>query len=325
MNVRHLSFRLLQVYVEVVRCGSVTAAAQRLHLTQPTVSIQLKKLTEWVGEPLFQAGVPAMEPTEVGQLLYQAAFDVLGRFTDFQSALQQYRQGEQGHLSIAVVSTAQYLLPKLLTGFKALYPGVDVTLNIGNRAHILHRFAHQLDDVFMFSHPPSGDKVQAVRLLKNPLQLIAPPDHWAVGRRVTFYDLISETFLIREPGSATRLMFESWLSTNGLVLPHVMQMESNEVIRLSVASGLGLAVLSAHTLQENRQQVAVLDVEGFPLQSHWHLVRRTDQRLSYAANAWVRYLASHLADTGDTAWVHTDAAVLLPTLLEENTPHSHRE
>lgn len=318
MNIRHLSFRLLQVYVEVVRCGSVTLAAQRLHLTQPTVSIQLKKLTDTVGEPLFQASTSGMVTTEVGQMLYQAAHDVLDRFADFSLQLQHYRLGERGHLSIAVVSTAQYLLPKLLTGFKSLYPGVEITLSIGNRAHILHRFQHQLDDIYMFSHPPSGDKVQTVRLLKNPLQLIAPQGHWALGQRLQFSQLVQETFLMREPGSATRLMFESWLSTHGYVLPNVMQMESNEVIRLSVSAGLGLAVLSGHTLQETPDNYVRLEVDGFPLQSHWHLVRRTDQRLNYAAKAWIRYLASHLADTGKSEWVHADAASLLPTLLDDD-------
>lgn len=318
MNIRHLSVRLLQVYGEVVRCGSVTAAASRLHLTQPTVSIQLKKLTELVGEPLLESGSQGLQPTEIGMLLYKAAQDVLGRFDDFNQQLEHYRAGQHGHLNIAVVSTAQYLLPKLLTGFKQLYPGVEVTLSIGNRAQILQRFQHQQDDIFIFSHPPSGDKVQAVRLLKNPLQLIAPVGHWAMQQRVKFADLLHETFLIREPGSATRLMFESWLSNQGVQLRHVMQMESNEVIRLSVASGLGLAVLSAHTLQENPSQICVLDVEDFPLQSHWHLVRRADQRLSYAATSWIRYLSEHLADAGKTEWVHKDATALLPTLLKDH-------
>ncbi len=322
MNIRHLSFRLLQVYVEVVRCGSVTLAAQRLHLTQPTVSIQLKKLTDTVGEPLLHASTNGMVTTEVGQLLYQAAHDVLDRFADFSLQLQHYRLGERGHLSIAVVSTAQYLLPKLLTGFKSLFPGVEITLSIGNRAHILHRFQHQLDDIYMFSHPPSGDKVQTVRLLKNPLQLIAPRGHWACGQTLTFNQLLQETFLMREPGSATRLMFESWLSTHGFILPKVMQMESNEVIRLSVSSGLGIAVLSAHTLQETPDNFVRLDIDGFPLQSHWHLVRRTDHRLHYAAQAWIRYLASHLADTGKSEWVHADAASLLPTLLHHDIDRS---
>lgn len=317
MNIRHLSVRLLQVYGEVVRQGSVTAAANRLHLTQPTVSIQLKKLADLVGEPLLESSATGLKPTEIGLMLYHAAQDVLGRFDDFNQQLLHYRAGQHGHLNIAVVSTAQYLLPKLLTGFKQLYPGVELTLSIGNRAQILQRFQHQLDDLYMFSHPPSGERVQTVRLLKNPLQLIAPSGHWAMGRAIQFTELINETFLIREPGSATRLMFESWLSNHGVQLPHVMQMESNEVIRLSVASGLGLAVLSAHTLQENPSQICVLDVEDFPLQSHWHLVRRADQRLSYAAKSWIRYLAEHLADAGKSEWVHQDATALLPNLLND--------
>ncbi|WP_031564820.1 LysR family transcriptional regulator [Rheinheimera texasensis] len=307
MNIRHLSFRLLQVYQAVLQHGSISQAARQLHLTQPTVSIQLKKLTEWAGEPLLEQEHGLLVPTPVGAELYRASQDVLGRFADFSQFVQSARAGNSGSLSLGIVTTAKYILPPLLAEFSRQFPQIELTLNIGNRAQIVSRFEQQQDDLFLFSHPPAGNQVLARRLLKNPLQLIAPPGHWAAGRAdLTMADLKAERFLIREPGSATRLMLETWLSGQGLALEKTMQIESNEAIRLSVASGLGLAVLSAHTLKAGTEPVQILSVKGLPLESHWYLVARRDRRLSATATQLTRYLPQGLRDYLDPAWLVND-------------------
>ncbi len=309
MNIRHLSFRLLQVYVQVVRSGNISAAARALHLTQPTVSLQLKRLAEAVGEPLFEQRQGATLPTAAGDELYRAACDVLGRFDDFAGYLEHARGGNSGHIHIGVVTTAKYVMPRILGPFDRRYPGIGLTLSVGNRAQILGRFERQEDDLYLFSHPPSGERAQAMRILRNPLQLIAPLDHWACGREsLTFGELRRERFLLREPGSATRLMFESWLSSQGVELGNTMQIESNEAIRLSVASGLGLSVISEHTLQEGREKLALLPVAGFPLESSWYLVARRDRRLSAAARSLVTFLAEHLPECVEPAWLVPDLA-----------------
>ncbi|MBR9859068.1 MAG: LysR family transcriptional regulator, partial [Gammaproteobacteria bacterium] len=256
MNVRHLTFRLLQVYVSVVRLGSVSRAAGQLHLTQPTVSQQLKRLAEAVGEPLLIIGDGRITPTLVGTELYHAALDALSRFEDFNGFLQDARQGTRGSFSIGVVTTAKYILPRLLGPFNRSFPGVEVSISVGNRGYILDRHRHQQDDLYLFSHPPTGEHTLSGRFIHNPLVLITPPDHWAVNNApADFSALLEERFLLREPGSATRLVFEEWLRKRNLQLKRVMQIESNEVIRMSVEQGLGLAVLSEHTLAEGDQKV----------------------------------------------------------------------
>lgn len=304
MDIRQLSFRLLQVYIEVVKQGNISAAARSLHLTQPTVSLQLKKLGEVVGEPLLKSHDNRQVMTAAGQALYKAACDVLSRFDDLNSELSELNAGRRGSLSIAVVNTAQYLMPRILGPFDRQFPHIEVTLHIGNRAHILNRFAQQQDDIYLFSHPPSGEHVVAQPIVKNPLQLIAPLNHWAADKkRVRFDEVKHERFLLREPGSATRMMFEAWLSAQGIELSHSMQIESNEAIRLGVVAGLGVSVISGHTLTEGRETVAVLDVIGFPLNSHWYLVRHDDKRLSYAAQSFIRFLEKHLADCIEPHWL----------------------
>jgi LysR family transcriptional regulator, low CO2-responsive transcriptional regulator len=307
MNVRHLSFRLLQVYVQVARLGNISAAARALHLTQPTISLQLKKLREAVDEPLFDSRNGRMILTHVGEELYQAACDVLVRFEDFNGVLEQAKGGSSGHVKIGIVTTAKYVLPRILGGFYRQFPKVGVTLSIGNRAYILERFSKQEDDLYVFSHPPSGVDVQATCILRNPLQIIAPLDHWAANRsHLVFDELRHERFLIREPGSATRMIFESWLSGQGVEISDTMQIESNEAIRLSVASGLGLSVISVHTLLEGREKLAILPVEGFPLKSNWYLVSRKDRRLPHAAMQLIKFMAQHLQECVEPNWVEPD-------------------
>lgn len=319
LKLRHLSFRLLEVYVQVVRLGNISAAARTLHLTQPTVSLQLKKLADILGEPLLNSIDGRMSPTLIGQELYRAACDTLSRFEDFDAFIQQARGGSIGHINIGLVTTAKYVVPRILGAFYRQFPQVKVTLNIGNRAHILGRFERQEDDLYLFSHPPSGEQVLSARIIKNPLQLIAPKDHWAVGRQqVRFSELKQERFIIREPGSATRLMFESWCSAQGIALSETMQIESNEAIRLSVASGLGLSVISAHTLQEGREKPAVLSVNGFPLESNWYLVGRRDKRLPYAAMQLVAFMATHLAECIEPEWVAADIQQLSAIFAPES-------
>jgi LysR family transcriptional regulator, low CO2-responsive transcriptional regulator len=312
MNIRHLTFRLLQVYVAVVRSGSISQAAQQLHLTQPTVSLQIKRLGEAVGFQLLESREGLLKPTPIGQELYLAALDSLSRFEDFASFLADAAQGTKGHFSLGIVTTAKYVVPRLLSPYAKKYPGVDVTLNIGNRETVLKRFADQLDDLYLFSHPPTGDNVVCGRFLRNPLVLIAPLDHWAVAKPpLEFSALLSERFLVREPGSATRMVLENWLRDNNLQLQKTLQIESNEAIRLSVETGLGLAVISEHTLAQAQAQVAVLQVAGLPLLSHWYLVRRSDKRLPAAAQQFIAYVNSHLTQCLDEKYIKNELGPLL--------------
>lgn len=312
MNIRHLTFRLLQVYVAVVRTGSISQAASQLHLTQPTVSLQIKRLTEAVGDQLIELRDGSYQPTFVGTELFKAAQDALTRFEDFDSFLADAALGHKGHFSIGIVTTAKYILPRLLSPYARQFPAVDVTVNIGNRTNVLQRFAHQQDDLYVFSHPPTGDHVVSGRFLRNPLVLIAPKDHWAAQRdQVNFSELVNERFLMREPGSATRMVFENFLRDHNLQLRNTLQIESNEAIRLSVETGLGLAVISEHTLAQARASIAVVNVDQFPLLSHWYLVRQGDRRLPASARQFIEFMNMHLAEWLEEKYVRNELASLL--------------
>ncbi|AMD01061.1 LysR family transcriptional regulator [Halomonas chromatireducens] len=315
MNVRHLTFRLLQVYVAVVRSGSVSEAARQLHLTQPTVSQQLKRLSEAVGEPLLSVRQGRLVATEAGRELYRASREVLGRFDDFEDYLAALRGGERGRFSIALVNTAQYVLPRLLGPYSQAFPEVDVTLHIGNRRQMLTRFERQDDDLYVFSHPPSLAHALAGRFLRNPLVVIAPQGHpLAARKRVAMSELLTERFLLREPGSATRMLFESWLQEQGLSLGSSLQMASNEAIRVGVASGMGLAVLSEHVLPPEHSDLVILPVERLPIESHWQFIVRRDKRLPHAARGFLTFAQRHLGECVEPRFISNELEAMLAGL-----------
>ncbi|MCE9661958.1 LysR family transcriptional regulator [Halomonas sp. M5N1S17] len=315
MNVRHLTFRLLQVYVAVVRSGSVSEAARQLHLTQPTVSQQLKRLGEAVGEPLLESRRGRLVTTEAGTELYRASREVLDRFDDFEDYLVALRGGERGRFSIALVNTAQYVLPRLLGPYSQSFPEVDVTLHIGNRRQMLTRFERQDDDLYVFSHPPSLAHALAGRFLRNPLVVIAPRGHaLATRERVAMSELLAERFLLREPGSATRMLFESWLQEQGLSLGATLQMASNEAIRVGVASGMGLAVLSEHVLPPEHPDLVILPVEGWPIESHWQFIVRRDRRLPHAALGFLTFAQGHLGECVEARFISNELGAMLAGL-----------
>jgi DNA-binding transcriptional LysR family regulator len=152
--------------------------------------------------------------------------------------------------------------------------------------------------------------------LRNPLVLIAPIHHWAAQKtQIDFSELIDERFLMREPGSATRMVFENFLREQNLQLHKTLQIESNEVIRMSVETGLGLAVLSEHTLAQTLSQsnakVAVIDVRDFPLNSHWYVVRHGDRRLPIAAYHFIEFMNAHLPEWVEEKYIRNELSVLL--------------
>lgn len=319
MNIRHLTFRLLQVYAAVVRAGSISEAARRLHLTQPTVSQQLRRLSETVGEPLLESRHGQLVTTEAGSELYRASREVLERFADFDDYLTALRGGKRGRFSIALVNTAQYVLPRLLGPFSQAHPEVDVTVHIGNRRQMLTRFERQDDDLYVFSHPPSLAHAVAGRFLRNPLVLVAPRGHAREGsERVAMSELLDERFLLREPGSATRMLFESWLQEQGLSLGPTLQMASNEAIRVGVASGMGLAVLSEHVLPPEHPDLVILPVVGLPIESHWQFIVRRDRRLPHAALGFLRFAEAHLGECVEPRLLCNELGSLLSGL--EKTP-----
>ena len=288
-----LTLHQLKVFETVARLGSFTRAAEALHLAQPTVSMQVKQLAETLGMPLFEQIGKQVYLTEAGASVQSSAGELFGALERMEMQLAQFKGLKQGRLKIAVVTTAEYFIPRLLGPFTRRHPGIDIALHVGNRSEILARLARNDDDLYIMGVPPTGMDIQRHAFVENPIVAIAPRGHPLVGkRRIGLARLAKEPFLLREAGSGTRMASERFLKERGLKLDVRMELGSNEAIKQAVAGGLGLSLLSQHALASElaRGELELLDIEELPIRRSWYIVQRTGKQLSIVARTFFDYL-----------------------------------
>lgn len=290
--IRHASLRQLQVFEAIARHLSFTRAAEELHLAQPTVSAQIKNLNEAIGLPLFEQVGKKIYLTEGGKKLYRACREVFSALENFEMEAAEIKGLKQGRLRLAVVTTAKYFAPRLLSAFLERYPSIDVALKVTNRERLLERMADNVDDLYIMGHPPEDAQLAFQHFLQNPLVVIAPAGHTLSGMApVSLQALTAEPFIMREVGSGTRLAVEQQFQKFN-IKPHVrMELGSNEAIKQVVAAGLGVAVISQHALLSDATSgdVVVLDVEGFPIYWDWYIGHLAVKQLSVVARAFLTF------------------------------------
>jgi len=290
---RHTTFRQLEVFEAIARLGSFTRAAEELHLTQPTVSMQIKKLTAAVGLPLFEQVGKKIYLTQAGRALQEFSRQIFDHFTRFEMLLADLKGLKQGRLRLGVITTAKYFIPRLLGPFCRDYPGVDVSMKVSNRERILERLQDNDDDLYILGQPPEDCDAVAEPFLANPLIVLAPADHPLAGKKgISLKRLAEEPFLLREPGSGTRKAMEQLFARQHLEIKVRMELGSNEAIKQAVVGGLGLSVLSRHTLvlDAPTQRLAILDVQEFPIERHWYVAYPRGKQLSVVAKAFLEFL-----------------------------------
>ena len=288
----------LRAFEAVARLGSVTGAAAELHVTQPTVSVQLRELAAAIGEPLFEPAGRRLRLTQAGEALQQTAGEINSCWARFEARLAEIHGLLRGRLRIAAVTTAEYFVPDLVGPFAAAHPGVEIELAVENRDRVIERLERGEDDLVVMMLPPAELPLERVPFLDNPLVVIAPAGHRLAGRRIRLSQLAGERWLMREPGSGTRRVAEEHFATRGFSPRVAMSLGSNEAIKHSVAAGLGVAVLSQLVLQPPSPAAAgstppglvELRVAGFPIRRQWSVVWRRDQSLTAAARRFVSYL-----------------------------------
>ncbi|MGV3728456.1 LysR family transcriptional regulator [Methyloversatilis discipulorum] len=301
MNIRHATLHQLRIFLAVARHNSFARAAEELHLSPPTLSLQVKQLSETVGQPLFEQLGKKIYLTTTGQTLADACTDIESRMERLSQDLAALQGVERGSLKLSILTTVKYTVPKLLGGFCAAHPGIEVAMVVGNRENLLQRLASNQDDLYIMGQPPENMDVVCEDFADNPLVLVAPPDHPLVGKqRLSAQQLKNEPFILREPGSGTRLTSEKFFASQGITLKTRLEVGSNEAIKQTVAGGLGLAVLSATTVVSELAlgELVLLDVLGFPLIRRWHVVYPRGKRLSPAALAFKDWLFEHHPQPG---------------------------
>ncbi|MCC5827595.1 LysR substrate-binding domain-containing protein [Alkalimonas sp.] len=296
----------LRAFEASARLLSVTRAAQELCVSQPTVSVQLRELASTLGEPLFQQCGRSIQLTQAGEALFVTVRELAGCWQRLESRLAEIHGLVRGRLKLAAVTTAEYFVPDLLGSFAAAHPGVDIELAIENRDRVVGRLSQGQDELVVMMMPPDNLPLEQLEFQTNPLVVIAPSSHPKAHQPITLKDLAEERWLMREPGSGTRMATEQHFHQQGFVPSVAMSLGSNEAIKHAVAAGLGIAVLSrlaicpplwpvvAASAAEpgSAEPLTMLQVEGFPLNRHWYVVWRSDLPLSAAARHFLHYLQS---------------------------------
>lgn len=291
--IRHATLRQLQVFEAIVRLGSFTRAAEELFLTQPTVSMQIRKLTDAMGLPLFQHVGRNVEPTEAGLELYESCRRMFETLANLEMKVADLKGLKRGRLRMGVITTAKYLAPEMLGEFSQLYPGIDLALKVTNRESIIERMHANEDDLYIMGQAPEDElDVEAFPFAPNPLVVMAPRNHRLVGKKnISLDEIANEPFIIREPGSGIRDATLRTFEAKGLRPKIRMELGSNEAIKHAIVGGLGLSVLSLHTLtlEGTDGPVAILDVEGFPILRNWYIVYPKGKELSLVARTFLEF------------------------------------
>jgi DNA-binding transcriptional LysR family regulator len=281
----------LRVFEAAARHGSFTRAAEELFLTQPTISMQIKQLTKSVGIPLFEQVGKRLYLTEAGRELFASCKEIFNTLAQFEMKVADLKGLKQGQLRLAVITTAKYFIPRLLGSFCQLYPGIDISLQVTNHEGILERMTSNQDDLYIMSQIPEHLDINYEAFLENPLVVLAPVNHPLAGEKnIPISKLSNEAFIMREPGSGTRRAVQKLFEEKDVEVKVKLELGSNEAIKQAIAGGLGISVLSRHTLMPYAEDLTILDVEHFPIKRTWYMVYPNGKQLSIVARTYFEYL-----------------------------------
>ncbi|MDQ0590738.1 LysR family transcriptional regulator [Variovorax paradoxus] len=293
---KHASFRQLATFHAVARLGSVSLAADEMHLTQPAVSIQIGTLEESAGTPLLQRTGRGIRLTEAGELLAGYAGRILDLWREAGDEMAMLQGVFSGTLRVGAITTAEYLLPPILVNFAKEHPKVKVKLQVGNRDEIVRMLAGQEIDIAIMGRPPAELKTDSSAFAKHPMAFLAAPSHPLMSAAKPSIALLSDTrMLVRERGSGTRTTVERFFKDHGLPLRIGSELSSNEAIKQMCAAGFGIAFLSMHTcvLEMNAGLLGVLPVPGNPVVRDWYVMHLASRQLPQVALAFEEYLRTH--------------------------------
>ncbi|MEM9947766.1 MAG: LysR substrate-binding domain-containing protein [Cyanobacteria bacterium P01_D01_bin.36] len=295
----HATLHQLKVFEATARHGSFTRAAEELYLTQPTVSIQVKQLTKSVGLPLFEQIGKRLYLTEAGQKLLSTCQEIFNGLEQFEMSVADLKGMKQGQLRLAVITTAKYFVPRLLGPFCQRFPGIDISLRVTNHEGLRESMVANEDELYIISQAPDSPDLNIHPFLENPLIVLAPISHpLAQKKNIPIEALNNERFIMREPGSGTRKAVEALFSENDIEVKVSLELGSNEAIKQAIAGGLGISILSQHTIisEGTSGEFAILDVQGFPIERDWYVAHLAGKQLSVVAETFLQFLLEESQD-----------------------------
>ena len=287
-----INYTLKQLYSfeAVVRLGGFTSASKELHITQPAVYMQVQQLQENIGAKIFNVNGKKITPTFIGNKIYETAVRAINVVENSKLEIDQSLNPDSGHLQIAVATTANSFVSRLLSKFKKEYPKMTFYIDVTNRHALLDNLKNNNADLVIMGEPPKNIPLISSAFMKNPLIAIVHPDNELLTKKkISIKDLNKETLLTREIGSGTRITIERF---TGLDFNSDIQINSNEAIVEAVQAGLGIGFVSKHSvnLQLKNNIIKQLDVAPFPIIRQWHIVHHAEVELSPIARRFKQFV-----------------------------------
>ena len=292
---KNATIRQLRALAALARAGSITRAAEMLRLTPPAVTLQIQALEQEAGMKLVARDPTGMTLTDAGREVAAAASQIDHVLTECEAVLGDLAGARRGAVGAGITSTAKYFAPRALGAFTRRHPGLELRLRVGNRAETIAGLLDHSLDLAVMGEPPVDLAVKATPLGPHPHVVVAAANHRLVHeRRLPPCAVANEIFLVREEGSGTRSLMRRFFADAGVTPRIGMELGSNETIKQAVLAGMGVAFLSAHTieLEVETGRLAILDVEGLPAMRQWYVVHLAERRMTVAAYALHQFLVT---------------------------------
>jgi len=292
----NITLHQMRIFSKVAETLNMSRAAKRLFLSQPAVSMQLKQLEESLGVKLFEQHGKKLQLTEPGRDFLGYCQRIQAELQEVEQVMGEYKGVQRGTLSIAAASTISHFAVSVIADFLKVHPNITIDLEVTNRSTVLQQLESNSKDIVLMGQPPERPDLEHTPIKDNPLVVIAQPQNPLCRQKnIPLAELVHHTFVIREKGSGTREAFKNLLRTHNLYLEDSMVMNNNESIKLCVKAGLGLGVVSVHTIREELEKgsLRMLDVEGFPIIKKWHMVHRKMHHLPPVAKAFRDFLVNY--------------------------------
>jgi DNA-binding transcriptional LysR family regulator len=282
----------LQVFLKITQHQSITKASEELHLTQPAVSIQLKKFQDQFSIPLTEVVGRQLYVTQFGKEIAEAAEKILNEVYAINYKTLSYKGKLTGRLNISVVSTGKYVIPYFLSGFMEQHPGVDLIMDVTNKSRVVESLENNDVDFAMVSVLPKKLKINTVELMENKLYFVGS-SRMDIQKKASKRQLFEELPLIfREMGSATRNAMEAFLAKIRLPSQKKIELTSNEAVKQAVIAGLGCSIMPLIGIKNElkNKDLQIIPVSGLPISTTWNLVWLKSKALSPAAEAFLDYI-----------------------------------
>lgn len=281
----------LKIFLKVVEFGSITKAADELHLTQPAVSIQLKNFQKDFKYPLTEIVNKRLYVTDFGNIIANACENLLNELEIINYKSLGYSNNYTGKLKISIVSTGKYIMPYFLSKFLNQHPDIDLLMDVTNKSKVITNLEKNEIDFALVSILPENLNLVSLELMENQLYLVSNKE---------IYDEIinnkksidSKPFIFREQGSSTRQLMEKYISKNKFRTNKKIELTSNEAVKQAVLAGIGISIMPLIGIKSEiaNGKLKIIETKGLPIITKWRLVWLKEKKLSPIAHLYIDFL-----------------------------------